>query len=107
MASGQIFTRGGKRVTDSERIKLYEQAKEKFGVKGQLIKTLEELTELSLEIHRLLENRCGYFSMIEEIADVQIMTEQLMYLTNVKEEVEIVKKEKLQRLKERIKRGGD
>lgn len=92
-----------------EKEKLYSEAAGKFGVKNQIIKTIEELSELQKalckyilyvspdEYEKLLKN------IVEEIADVEIMTEQLKLIFSfdvaLSDLVEKQKRLKLERLK--------
>jgi hypothetical protein len=48
-----------------------------YGVEHQLRKSVEELTELSLAIQRVLDGRANIENVLEEIADVRIMLAQL------------------------------
>ena len=57
-------------------MKVYKQAIEKWGSKNQVIKTIEELSELSVELAKFSNgNRTG--NLEYEIADVVIMIEQM------------------------------
>lgn len=53
------------------------QAIKKFGTENQTRKAVEELTELSLALQRALDGRADMDNIREEIADVEIMCEQL------------------------------
>lgn len=63
-----------KEVTTAD---VYKAAIETYGMQAQLLKALEELTELQLAIHRSMQHDASSLEVITEIADVQIMTEQL------------------------------
>ena len=78
---------------------LYEKAIEKWGTDAQVIMALEECGELIVAITQGARGRD--VSIIEEIADVQIMMEQLAILYG-EEQVEYVKNQKLKRLKQRL-----
>ena len=74
---------------------LFERNKEK-----QLIVALEELSELQKEITKNLRKKSNIDNLIEEIADVQIIIEQLKYYFNIQEEsVNKVMDYKLERTK--------
>lgn len=71
-----------------------------YGLKHQLVKCKEELGELIKAIDSLDEK-----AIVEEIADVEIMTEQLKYLMRTEPSVEIYKDYKIARQLRRISRG--
>jgi NTP pyrophosphatase (non-canonical NTP hydrolase) len=54
-----------------------ECALKHYGVKNQVQKAVEELTELSLELQRYLEGRGDAEHIREEMADVAVMMAQL------------------------------
>lgn len=71
-----------------------------YGEKAQEEKAIEELAEL---ICAITHKHCGRDNNIpEEIADVEIMLEQLKMINNCHEEVNAIKYHKLMRLQERI-----
>ena len=80
-----------------------------YGIKNQLKKTLEELSELGNETFDYMIAFLGgdeditTISLIDEIADVKIMLEQLEYLLELEEEVNNRVEFKLKRQMDRIK----
>lgn len=70
-----------------------------YGLEHQLGKCKEELGELIQAIDSLDEK-----AIVEEIADVEIMTEQLKYLMRTEPSVEIYKDYKIARQLRRISR---
>ena len=86
-----------------------------YGSDSQLDQTIEELAELTVAIRKLRrnkENSSGnemaalLYHLAEEIADVEIMTEQLkILLPFIEEDVEKIKIEKLDRQIKRIIAG--
>lgn len=83
---------------------VYKEAILKKGKSHQLIVAIEELSELQKEITKSLRGHLNIDHLIEEIADVQIIIEQLMLMFEVKnEEIEREKNYKISRLYERIK----
>lgn len=70
-----------------------------YGLEHQLGKCEEELNELIEAIDSLDEK-----AIVEEIADVEIMTEQLKYLMRTEPSVEIYKDYKIARQLRRISR---
>ena len=76
-----------------------------FGERNQLIIAIEELSELQKEICKILrekdKSRIGLNSLIEEIADVKVMIEQLEFIFNCKDDVEFMMNQKLERTNKR------
>jgi hypothetical protein len=70
-----------------------------YGLENQLGKCKEELNELIKAIDSLNEK-----AIVEEIADVEVMTEQLKYLMRTEPSVEIYKDYKIARQLRRISR---
>ena len=61
---------------------IFKQSVDKFGVENQLLKLVEEMAELTQAIikHRLYPNEPKHFNnLLEELADVNIVLEQLSY----------------------------
>lgn len=71
-----------------------------FGEEMQEIVAIEECAELIQAISH--KHRCREHNIPEEIADVEIMLEQLKIINNCADEVEEIKKAKIQRLYDRI-----
>lgn len=82
---------------------LYKSAIETFGASNQQIVAIEELSELQKEITKLLRGQGGLINLAEEIADVEIVVEQLKVIYGVRSEVSQYKILKNQRLLELIK----
>lgn len=79
----------------------YNQIIEYFGSDNQCIVAIEELSELQKEICKHLRGLGNVHHIAEEIADVQIMLEQLQRIFDCHSEVELMKKQKIQRTTER------
>lgn len=82
-----------------------------YGADSQLDQTIEEIAELTVAIRKFKRNRCNnitdkvslLYNLSGEIADVEIMLEQLKYLLPfVEEDVDKIKVEKLDRQIKRI-----
>lgn len=87
-----------------ERSKIYECTLSAYGLTVQVDMLIEEMAELTTE---LLHDRRGREANIsEEIADVQIMLEQITQFFKLEDAVEIQKDRKLRRLAERLGLGG-
>ena len=74
---------------------------EHFGMDSQMIKTVEELSELSQVICKIQAEGItieSYQNLVEEIADVEIMLERIKYLHEIPgDEIKEIKKEKIER----------
>ena len=73
-----------------------------YGKTAQKVKAIEELSELSFAIAKDINNYTDINNIIEEIADVGIMLDQLIILYNCKEKADNARRIKLERLKERL-----
>lgn len=82
-----------------DRKKLYRKAIGNYGEAAQQIVAMEECSELIQAISKKLRGR--ETNVEEEIADVEIMLEQLKLMCN-ESLVEEIKESKLQRLKQRL-----
>ncbi|MBC5729014.1 hypothetical protein H8R91_10880 [Ruminococcus sp. NSJ-71] len=86
-----------------------------YGVENQLIKTVEELSELSQALCKSLI-RLNYTkekislesvdNIFEEIADVEIMLEQCKMMFQCDKEVSAWKHKKIERLERRLESGN-
>lgn len=88
-------------MTNSEKY-IYINALNKWGFENQVYMLFEEMSELQNAICKYRRSRMEAQSVIEEIADVEIMAEQMSVIFG-NDEVEKVRKEKLERLKDRLK----
>lgn len=96
--------RSGKRVKSIEERTVEERAVAVWGVDAQLRQAQEELAELIAAINRFSRGRSSASSVIEEIADVEIMCFQLRLLFGG-EAIERAKHQKKLRLLERVERA--
>lgn len=85
----------------SERYGLYHTAVSKWGINAQLWMLVEECSELLNAVSKLKRGRVNVFDVIEELADVSIMVDQLS-LYYGEAEFNRVKEDKLQRLRKRL-----
>lgn len=83
--------------------KLYKKAIKDLGKPDQVIRAIEELGELTQGLARWLNGKED--NVEEELADVTICLEVLMLIFD-KDEVERIKKQKLDRMKTRLS-GAD
>lgn len=82
----------------------------------QLIMVMEECSELIKQVSKWIRSQRGtdpkmthqaYYGIIEEVADVEIMLEQVKIMFQIKEEVEIKKEQKLFKLSVKLKKYRD
>jgi NTP pyrophosphatase (non-canonical NTP hydrolase) len=87
--------------------KLYQEVTDKWGVDAQLDVAIEELSELIKEICKRKRGYPNINNLAEEIADVEIMVEQLRFIYEseycISDRVDIWKDYKLKRLAEKVK----
>ena len=87
---------------------VYEQLIEKFGAENQILKCVEELNELGQVLCKLKsksENKALVIkNIIEEIADVEIMLEQIKLILGIEESD--VKRMKSYKLHRTVRRYG-
>lgn len=86
-------------VIISSKKELYMKTIYAFGVTNQLDKVVEECSELIQAIQKFKQNRMT--NVEEEIADVEIMCEQLRMMFN-EEMINSFKAQKLDRLEKRV-----
>lgn len=77
------------------------QAIEKWGINAQLWMVVEECAELMNAISKYKRGREDKLSIIEELADVSIMVDQMSFYFD-KTEFERIREDKLQRLLDRL-----
>ena len=77
---------------DMKSENIFKQAVDKFGVENQLLKLVEEMAELTQAIikHRLYPDEPKHLNnMLEELADVNIVFEQLSYAELFKTDIAV------------------
>ncbi len=77
---------------------LYTRVSEKFGVSNQVIVCIAELSELQKELSKYLRHKADVDHIAEEIADVEIMIEQMKQLFALDGEVATWRVKKIKRL---------
>lgn len=80
---------------------VYERAIKAWGEEAQLRQTQEECAELIAAINQMLRGTRRREHVIEEIADVKIMIEQMEHMFD-KDEIAAARKKKLIRLEDRL-----
>ena len=81
---------------------LYTAAVKKFGKEHQLVLCMEEMAELTKELSKNMRGSKTITNISEEMADVEIMLEQLRVIFGNRSEVDTIKAEKLLRLADRV-----
>lgn len=91
-----------------EIIDTYKQAIETYGVRAQKLIAIEEMSELTKEICKDFRGELNRENLIEEMADVLIMLDQMLILYKISgEEVGLMRIKKVERLKERLEKQND
>lgn len=95
-------------MNHKEIIDTYKQAIETYGERAQKLMAIEEMSELTKEICKDFRGKLNREHLVEEMADVLIMLDQLLLMYKVSEE-EIVSMctRKMKRLKERLEKQND
>jgi len=79
-----------------------------YGIQHQKLKAIEELTELSQAIVKDLLKEDVIDNIIEEIADVYVMLEQLKIIYNIKEQkINNIASQKIERTLKKIKEKNE
>lgn len=94
-------------MTEEKRNEIFKLAIGTWGQRAQLEMAQEEATELALAIRKHMRNsdQRSFNNLVEEIADVEIMIEQISMMNNsieFRELVEAQKEYKLIRLAKRL-----
>lgn len=87
---------------DSKTKLIFEQAIRTYGKESQMKMVLEEVAELQKEICKLWRGRDNIQAIAEEVADVEIMLDQLKLILDIEEDVQRFREKKITRLKERL-----
>lgn len=81
---------------------LYDKTIFLRGEKAQICMMFEEMSELQKELCKSIRGKQNTSTIAEEIADVEIMLEQMKLLFGIEKEVEEFKNYKLERLAKRL-----
>ena len=88
--------------------KIYKAAIQTFGKREQKLMAIEEMSELTKEICKDFRGELNRENLIEEMADVLIMLDQMLILYKISgEEVGLMRIKKVERLKERLEKQND
>lgn len=82
-----------------------QRALDTYGSTLQIAMVFEEMSELQKELCKYLRGKYSPENIAEEIADVEIMLEQMKMLFCCADDVRDVRRRKVERLKERLDNG--
>ena len=93
------------KINIRQRQVVYRKAIKRFGKVNQMVKAIEEMSELTKVLTKILGlgTTVSREELIEEIADVTIMMEQLRLMYNINDEVCEMMDSKIRRLENRIR----
>ena len=83
-----------------------QRAMDTYGSLPQIVMVFEEMSELQKELCKHLRGSGSQENIAEEIADVEIMMEQMKMIFKCEAAVLQVREKKVNRLKERIEQNG-
>ena len=87
---------------------IYKQAIDTYGVRAQKLMAIEEMSELTKEICKDFRGKLDREHLIEEMADVTIMLDQMLLIYKISgEEIISMCERKMNRLKERLEKQND
>lgn len=102
----QCKRENAKLTTEADK-DLYSRAVSTFGETSRLILAIEEMSELIKELSKYTRGRENIGSICEEMADVEIMLEQLKIVFHNRAAVDYHRSQKLQRLSDRLNGNHD
>ena len=83
---------------------IYIEAIKTFGALPQMVIAIEECSKLQKEITKIIRKKGNLTNLAKEIADVEIMLEQLKLIFTIHDKVIEQKGVKIERLKQTIKK---
>lgn len=92
----------GEHISEAE---VLQRALDTYGSVLQIVVMMEEMSELQKELCKDLRGRGSIERIAEEIADVEIMLEQMKMLFCCANDVRNERRRKVERLKERLDNG--
>lgn len=84
-----------------------QRAMDTYGSLPQIVMVFEEMSELQKELCKYLRGRGSFEHIAEEIADVEIMLEQMKMLFCCTDDVRNERRRKVERLKDRLDKHGE
>lgn len=94
----------GEYINETE---VLQRALDTYGSSLQIAMVFEEMSELQKELCKYLRGRGSFEHIAEEIADVEIMLEQMMMLFCCADDVRDWRRRKVARLKKRLDGDSD
>ncbi len=91
-----------KQLEEMSSLDVYSRAVKHYGTTSRLLLTMEEMSELTKELCKHTRGRNNTAAITEEMADVEIMLEQLKIVFCNRAGVDYHKAQKLQRLVDRM-----
>lgn len=89
-------------------IDTYKQAIDLYGEKAQKLMAIEEMSELTKEICKDFREKLNRENLIEEMADVLIMLDQMLLMYKISgDEIQQMRERKIERLKGRMDKAND
>ena len=89
-----------------DTVNLFNELLSRFGIEKQTLMLAEEQGELIKAINKKLRGKGDRLSIVEELADVVIMLQQIAQFFDIdKEEVNLIINKKLKRTEERLAKG--
>lgn len=92
-------------MTDLQKKQAHKIA-DHYGIENQALQTVEECSELIVAIMNKRRDKGTVDDIVDEIADVEIMCEQMRYAYNCTDKVDERIKQKLERQKYRMEVGA-
>ena len=89
-------------MKENKKDEIMEKAKYFYRERDQLIKLMEECGEAITAISKLMLNIGSWDNVMEEIADVSVMVQQIKQYGPNQEVIEVIEYKKLLRLEERM-----
>lgn len=95
------------KLTTEANDDIYSRAVNTFGETSRLILAIEEMSELTKELSKYIRGRQNIGGICEEMADVEIMLEQLKIVFRNRAAVDYHRSQKLQRLSDKLNGNHD
>lgn len=86
---------------------ILQRAIAKYGEEAQMKMALEEMSELQKEICKRWRGKDNRDAIIEEVADLEIMLDQLKLMLDIQYHVQQARQDKLIRLQGRLEETGN
>lgn len=106
-AAAEEYRLTAEHLQERHNADVYCRAVNHYGETSRLILAIEEMSELTKELSKHIRGRNNIPAICEEMADVEIMLEQLKIIFNNRAAVDYHKAHKLQRLADRMDGNND